>query len=77
MHLYGSMKNVPYKEKKMRGKERRELGRGCLRNLPAGREAADPPELVSELSLGLGSFGFVKYEAYLVFWDMRSEQKHF
>lgn len=74
MHLYGSMGNVPYKEK-IRGKERRELGRGCLRNLPTGREVTDPLDLVSE-QLGMGFFSFVKCEVYLVFWDVRSGQKH-
>lgn len=46
------MKNVQYKESRMRN-ESRELGRGCLRLVPTGGEVADPPELLHGQSLGL------------------------
>ena len=59
------MKNVQYKANRMRDKSR-ELGRGCSRSLPTGSEAADPPEMLYEQSLGPGSFRFVKCEAQLV-----------
>lgn len=62
--LYASVKNVQYKESRMRD-ESRELGRGCLRHVPPGSEVADPPELLHGRSLGLWSFSFVRSEAYL------------
>lgn len=51
-NLYASMKNVHYKECRMRD-ESRELGRVCLRHVPTGSEVADPPELLHDQSLGL------------------------
>ena len=65
MHLYAGMKNIQYKESRM-GAESGELGRGCSRSLPTGSEVAGPPEMLYEQSLGLGSFSFVKCEAYLI-----------
>lgn len=51
-NLYASVKNVQYKESRMRN-ESRELGRGCLRPVPTEGEVADPPELLHDQSLGL------------------------
>lgn len=51
-NLCASVKNVQYKESRMRD-ESRELGRACLRHVPTGGEDADPPEQLHDQSLGL------------------------